>query len=91
MEMSLPVLAIILSGSALALAASLTGLVRRYSLSRSLLDIPNDRSLHEVPTPRGGGLSFVVVFLAALAGLALAGIIPGRLALALGPGAPSWL
>lgn len=86
MDTSLPFLAILFSGSAFVLAALLTGLVRRYSLSRSLLDIPNNRSLHEAPTPRGGGLSFVVVFLAALAGLALAGIVPGRLALALGPG-----
>jgi len=51
-----------------------------------MLDIPNDRSLHEAPTPRGGGLSFVAVFLAAVTGLALAGMISGRLALALGPG-----
>jgi Fuc2NAc and GlcNAc transferase len=86
MEMSLPVLAILLAGSAFVLAAVLTGLVRRYSLSRSLMDIPNARSLHDAPTPRGGGLSFVTVFLAALAGLYLAGLIPGRLALALGPG-----
>lgn len=86
METSLPVLAILLSGSAFVLAAVLTGLVRRYSLSRRMMDIPNDRSLHEAPTPRGGGLSFVAVFLAAVTGLALAGIIPAHLALALGPG-----
>ena len=75
-----------LAFTALVASAVLTGLVRRYSLSRSLMDIPNTRSLHEAPTPRGGGLAFVAVFLFALACLAFAGIIPGRLALALGPG-----
>ncbi|MGH8435054.1 MAG: glycosyl transferase, partial [Pseudomonas sp.] len=33
----------------------LTGALRRYALARSLMDIPNARSSHSVPTPRGGG------------------------------------
>jgi Fuc2NAc and GlcNAc transferase len=86
MEMSPPALTFLLCLTALVLSAALTGLVLRYSLSRSLMDIPNARSLHDAPTPRGGGLAFVAVFLAALAGLTFAGIVPGRLALALGPG-----
>jgi len=86
METTLLVLATVFSGAAFAMSATLTGFVRRYSLSRQMMDVPNDRSLHEVPTPRGGGLSFVVVFLAAVAGLAVAGLVPGHLALALGPG-----
>src|SRR5690606_4466373 len=40
---------------------------RRWSLKRDLLDIPNERSSHEHPTPRGGGLAIVVVILAAYA------------------------
>jgi Fuc2NAc and GlcNAc transferase len=86
MKSSLPALALLLSGLAIVLSALLTAAVRRYSLSRSLMDIPNARSLHDAPTPRGGGLAIVTVFLAALAGLYLAGLIPGRLAMALGPG-----
>lgn len=31
-------------------------LFRRWSLKRELLDVPNARSSHSVPTPRGGGL-----------------------------------
>ena len=38
----------------------LTGFLRRYALSKSLLDIPNSRSSHSVPTPRSGGLAFVI-------------------------------
>src|SRR5476649_2735315 len=40
--------------------------LRRYALSKSLMDVPNARSSHSVPTPRGGGVSIVVVFLVAL-------------------------
>ncbi|WP_448106824.1 MraY family glycosyltransferase [Pseudomonas azerbaijanoccidentalis] len=48
------------------LSFALTALVRRYALSRSLLDVPNDRSSHSVPTPRGGGVAIVLSFLVAL-------------------------
>ena len=44
----------------------LTGVLRRYALSRSLLDIPGGRSSHSVPTPRGGGVAIVLSFLLAL-------------------------
>ncbi|MDP2996692.1 MAG: hypothetical protein Q8N47_04330, partial [Bryobacterales bacterium] len=44
-------------------SALVTALVRRYLVRRRVLDIPNGRSLHSVPTPRGGGASIVVVFL----------------------------
>lgn len=44
----------------------LTYLIRWYALHQSLLDIPNHRSSHAVPTPRGGGLSVVLVFLLSL-------------------------
>ncbi|MDD2769962.1 MAG: glycosyltransferase family 4 protein [Methylococcus sp.] len=46
-----------------ALAFFLTGRVRHYAQYR-LLDIPNARSSHRVPTPRGGGLAIVVALLA---------------------------
>ncbi|MDN3220492.1 MraY family glycosyltransferase [Pseudomonas nunensis] len=48
---------------------ALTAILRRYALSRSLLDIPNGRSSHSVPTPRGGGVAIVLTFLAALVAL----------------------
>lgn len=44
----------------------LTGLLRRYALARSLMDIPNERSSHAVPTPRGGGVAIVLTFLGSL-------------------------
>lgn len=38
------------------LSCLMTGVLRRYALARSIIDIPNARSSHSVPTPRGGGV-----------------------------------
>lgn len=48
------------------LSLSLTGLIRRYALKLQMVDIPNHRSSHTLPTPRGGGLAFVICFLLGL-------------------------
>lgn len=40
--------------------------LRFYALKRNVIDIPNARSSHSVPTPRGGGVSVVIVFLCCL-------------------------
>lgn len=47
--------------------------LRKYALARSLMDIPNARSSHSVPTPRGGGVAIVVSSLAALVLIAATG------------------
>ncbi|HLB42241.1 MAG TPA: glycosyltransferase family 4 protein [Gammaproteobacteria bacterium] len=44
------------------MSVMLTGLIRGYVLRKNILDIPNDRSSHRIPTPRGGGISFVLLF-----------------------------
>jgi Fuc2NAc and GlcNAc transferase len=51
---------VVLFGVAVA-AWFMTSLIRRYALKR-LIDIPNDRSSHRIPTPRGGGLAVVLAF-----------------------------
>ena len=56
-------------------SALLTGLVRRYALARSILDVPNARSSHTAPTPRGGGVAIVAATLAGLPVLAAAGAL----------------
>lgn len=68
-------LMIILVGSYF-VAAGLTGLVRRYALSRAVIDTPNERSLHAVPTPRGGGLAIALVVLAVHAYVVAQGLLP---------------
>lgn len=47
-----------------ALSWWLTGSVRQFALRRQLMDIPNARSSHAVPTPRGGGVAVVFAFMA---------------------------
>lgn len=47
----------------LAVSFFLTAALRRYALARGLLDIPNARSSHGIPTPRGGGVAIVLTFL----------------------------
>lgn len=44
----------------------LTGVIRYYALSNNVLDIPNQRSSHSVPTPRGGGLAIVLAFVTSM-------------------------
>lgn len=55
-------------------SATLTGQLVTWTLSRGLLDIPNDRSSHTRPTPRGGGLAIVAVMM--LAALLTCGLYP---------------
>ena len=57
---------VLLFGIAFLLSASMTGLMKVYAQRANLLDVPNQRSSHKVATPRGGGLSIVVVFLGAV-------------------------
>ncbi|MBC3775839.1 glycosyltransferase family 4 protein [Pseudomonas sp. SWRI99] len=44
-----------------------TFFLRKYALAKSLMDIPNERSSHCTPTPRGGGGAIVLAFLSGLA------------------------
>ncbi|MFT0867458.1 MraY family glycosyltransferase [Pseudomonas sp. CAM1A] len=62
----------------------LTWGMRRYALARSLMDVPNARSSHSVPTPRGGGVAIVISFLLALLMFAALGQIDRDLALGMG-------
>lgn len=66
-----------------ALALALTPLARRYALARSILDVPNPRSLHSAPVPRGGGLAIVATFALGIVILGSIGLVPVRLAIAL--------
>ena len=54
----------------------LTLMLRRYALASSLMDIPNERSSHSVPTPRGGGVAIVLSFLTVLPLLGVLQLLP---------------
>ncbi len=78
---------LLLPGSALA-GALLTGAVTHYLRRRAILDHPNERSSHAVPTPRGGGWGILAVLLPAWTAL---GVGPWVLAGVTLLAAVSWL
>src|SRR5471030_97572 len=53
----------------------LTWCLRVYALKNNVIDVPNQRSSHSVPTPRGGGIAIVVSFLIGLFALSMLGFI----------------
>jgi len=59
---------VVAGGLACLVAGALVPLLVKYAVGRSLLDVPNLRSSHEVPTPRLGG---VAIFTGTLAGVAV--------------------
>ncbi|MBO0368792.1 glycosyltransferase family 4 protein [Pseudomonas putida] len=64
-------------------ALALTGAVRHVAIKKSVMDIPNARSSHTVPTPRGGGIAIVFTFLGAVVLLYAFGFITLAVTLAL--------
>ena len=48
------------------LSILMTYFLRAYAVKKNVIDIPNARSSHSVPTPRGGGVAVVLMFLAVL-------------------------
>ena len=65
------------------LSMVLTGVIRRWALSRQLMDIPQSRSAHSVPVPIGGGLSLVMSVLVVSVYCLLGGYISSATFLAL--------
>ncbi|MEQ8384485.1 MAG: glycosyl transferase family 4, partial [Coleofasciculus sp. A1-SPW-01] len=51
----------VLAAASVLASILLTNIIKRR-FSNHLLDIPNDRSSHTQPTPRGGGLGFILAF-----------------------------
>ena len=60
--------AVVCGGAAFLAAGALVPLLVRFAVGRNLLDVPNPRSSHEIPTPRLGG---VAVMAGAWVGMAL--------------------
>jgi UDP-N-acetylmuramyl pentapeptide phosphotransferase/UDP-N-acetylglucosamine-1-phosphate transferase len=59
---------LVAGGLAFLIAGTLVPLLVRFAVGKNLLDVPNLRSSHEVPTPRLGG---VAIFLGTLVGATL--------------------
>ena len=78
----------------IAISFVLTHLVRKTAIKRNKFDIPNERSSHQNPTPRGGGVAVVAAFVFGLLALLIRGdiasesfyaiVLPGILVAAIG-------
>ena len=59
------------------LSCILTYAVKEIAIKKSLVDIPNDRSSHVVPTPHGGGIAIALTWFAGIGYLFATGqIVP---------------
>ena len=74
------------AASAFLASVVLTYAVRHLALARGAVDLPNARSSHATPTPRGGGVAIVLVTSAWIAILWRRGLLQGDLASAAGVG-----
>ena len=74
---------LVAGGVAFLVAGALVPLLVRFAVGRNLLDVPNLRSSHEVPTPRLGGVAIFVGTLAGAALLRSEGMVPLLFAAAL--------
>lgn len=59
----LPITLFFIFFSALCLAWSMTIRLRRRLVAKAIMDIPNERSMHAAPVPRGGGLAVMGVII----------------------------
>jgi Fuc2NAc and GlcNAc transferase len=66
----------------------LTWVVRSFAIRKAIMDIPNDRSSHTVPTPRGGGLAVAVAWFTGITISFFSGQLPFELYAALLCGIP---
>ena len=74
---------VVAGGLAFLVAGALVPLLVKFAVGRSLLDVPNLRSSHEVPTPRLGGIAIFAGVLVGVAVLRPGGAWPLLLAAAL--------
>jgi Fuc2NAc and GlcNAc transferase len=57
-------------------SVALTYLLRIYALKNNIIDEPNSRSSHVIPTPRGGGVAIVISFLIGIVLFYFQGYLP---------------
>lgn len=75
-------------GLIILLSFSLTWFVRKWAIHKSILDVPNERSSHSIPTPRGGGIAIAISWFIGLVYFHFTNKIDQQLFLALLSGLP---
>jgi UDP-N-acetylmuramyl pentapeptide phosphotransferase/UDP-N-acetylglucosamine-1-phosphate transferase len=61
----------------------LTIVIKNFAFQKKMIDIPNERSLHNLPTPKGGGIAIVIPWYIGITGLYFAGLVEKELYFAL--------
>jgi UDP-N-acetylmuramyl pentapeptide phosphotransferase/UDP-N-acetylglucosamine-1-phosphate transferase len=61
----------------------LTWLVKNFALRKKMFDIPNERSLHDIPTPHSGGIAIVLTWYIGITMLYCYGLVEEKLYYAL--------
>jgi UDP-N-acetylmuramyl pentapeptide phosphotransferase/UDP-N-acetylglucosamine-1-phosphate transferase len=64
----------------------LTWAAKAWAVKKKVMDYPNERSSHSIPTPRGGGIAIVAAFYSAILFMFITGQLKKDLFLALLPG-----
>ncbi len=74
-------------------AAACTWFLIRFAHRKSMMDVPNARSSHKTPTPRGGGAAIVAIYIFGLLAVYIKHVItdPMFLALFIGGGVIAWI
>ena len=67
----------------LCLSFGITWLIKKIALRYKVMDIPNERSSHTIPTPRGGGLAIVIAWYLGITLIYFFGIIQANIFYAL--------
>ena len=73
----------VLAAVCMAATWAMTMSIRSFALRTGLLDWPNERSSHSVPTPRGGGVAIVAILLVLIVALAAADLIESLFCIAI--------
>ena len=74
---------VVIGAAAMLLTWWATGFARSLAIRRAIFDVPNHRSSHTSPTPRGGGAAIVLTVLLAVVVAAIAGWLALSTAVAL--------
>jgi Fuc2NAc and GlcNAc transferase len=82
-KFSVDLVAILLLVLTLFVSLFITRAIRNDALRRNKVDVPNERSSHKWPTPRGGGLAIVVSFVVGLILLTLLQLVPVKVSVGL--------
>ena len=83
---SLVILSVIIFPLMMALSWWMTGRILGYAIKNAIIDYPNERSSHDIPKPRGGGIGIAIVCIVCTSILYIFDLLPFPFVMAALPG-----